>query len=265
MTQQGGPWFQRSGAAGPAMKLVCFPHAGGTPGFYRDWHTVLPDGTEVLAACYPGRQQRWNEPPTDSLTDLARAAADALTPHLGTPLAFFGHSMGAALAHATALCLEERHGRPPVRLFVSGHPAPHRTEPGTLHLLDDDRLLAEVRGLGLSAAADLTDPALLALTLPTLRADLRATETYRPDARRVRAPIVAYTGDQDADCPPAAMRNWAELTAGAFEFRSFPGGHFYLESPAALLRHVAGHLRDDLRLARVVAAAARPAATRTTP
>ena len=56
MTQAGGKWFHRYGAAAdPALRLVCFPHAGGVPTFFHDWAAHLPDGIELLAACYPGR------------------------------------------------------------------------------------------------------------------------------------------------------------------------------------------------------------------
>lgn len=264
MTQADGTWFHKPGAssaagttaAGPDLRLVCFVHAGGVPSFFNGWPGHLPQGIELLAACYPGRQDRFGEPYAETLEELASQAVDALAPYLDVPLAFFGHSMGAAVAYEAARQLDARHSVQPVRLFLSGHPAPHRrqdTKGSVLHREDDTTLLAEVRRLGLSSSEVMEHPELLEIALPTLRADFRLVETYTPPPAKVRSPVVAYAGDQDTDCPPETMRAWSELTTAAFEFRAFPGGHFYLETrEAQLLRHITGHLWDDIRLARVV-------------
>ncbi|MDH6113778.1 pyochelin biosynthetic protein PchC [Kitasatospora sp. MAP12-15] len=248
--------FVQAGSPAPDMRLVCFPHAGGAPSAFRGWADQLPTGIGLLTACYPGRHNRFIDPHPASLEELADELADALQPYLDTPVALFGHSMGAALAYEVALRLEQRHGVGPLRLFVSGHPAPQLArEAGTDHQ-DAEALISHVNRLGSATAGLLDIPELREIALATLSADYGLIETYRPPApAAVGCPVVGYVGDQDHDCPPDDVRAWAQLSSGRFEFRSFPGNHFYLEEhEAELVRQVVGHLQDDLRLRRVLGA-----------
>lgn len=41
-------------------------------------------------------------------------------------------------------------------------------------------------------------------------------------------PVTAYTGDADPGVPVPDVAAWADLAAGEFDVRVFPGGHFYL-------------------------------------
>ncbi|MCM0679130.1 thioesterase domain-containing protein, partial [Micromonospora phytophila] len=156
----------------PAARLVCFPHAGGTATFFRSWPQRLP-GVEVRAARYAGRQDRLADPFPASLAGLADELAGALAGLGEAPLALFGHSMGALLAFEVAVRLEERHGPAPVRLFVSGRPAPHRAPATALHRADEVGLLDEVTRLGNPDPLVFADPDLRALVLPALRDDYR--------------------------------------------------------------------------------------------
>ncbi|MDH6576346.1 alpha/beta fold hydrolase [Kitasatospora sp. MAP5-34] len=250
-----GKWFHSYGApADSELRLVCFPHAGGSPTFYRNWQRRLPAGHELLAVCYPGRQDRIGEPLVTDMARLADELTEALLPYLDRPFAFFGHSMGSAVAYETALRLGRRHGLRPTRLFVSGRGAPHTLEPTTTYLSDDETLLAEINQLGNSTSHLLADTALRALLLPPVRADFQLIETYQPAGRdRVGCPLVVYYGAQDRGCTPERIRGWSELSSARAEFKSFPGGHFYLEGcEGELLNHLSGYLADDLRLHRVV-------------
>lgn len=228
-----GAWLrchrQRPGAE---LRLVCLPHAGGSASFFRRWHDALPDGVELHVVQYPGREDRIAEPCVDDMEVLAHGITEALRPLLTRPIALFGHSMGGAVAHEVARRLEERYEVVPVRLFVSGRPAPHRARPGIVHLQDDEGLLADVRRLAGTNGNVLDNPDLRALVLPALRSDYRLIERYRPNpdlgVDPLEAPVVAYVGDRDPDVSHDQARAWSELTAGGFELRAFSGDHFYL-------------------------------------
>ncbi|MFI5546851.1 thioesterase II family protein [Streptomyces sp. NPDC051815] len=261
MTNSAVRWFHSYRTTpDPELRLVCFPHAGGAPTAYWSWANAVPKEIEVLATCYPGRQDRMGEPFAPSLQAMADDIAAALRPLADVPLALFGHSMGSVVAHEVALRLDADHGIAPVRLFVSGSEAPHRREREERQPESDAEFLAQLRELGHSSLAAIEDPALLQLVLPSIRADYRLSAAYRPaeGARRHRAPLVAYAGAEDAHCTAQDLTAWSQYTAGAFETRVFSGDHFYLQAQEQLLlAHITGHLTADLRLRRALNTARR--------
>ncbi|MGA5417949.1 thioesterase II family protein [Streptomyces pseudogriseolus] len=227
-------WFRRfTTAAGDGPRLVCFPHAGGSATAFKDLARALPARFDVMSVQYPGRQDRYHEPPFTALAALVEAVAGELTRELaaapGRPYALFGHSMGALVAFETARLLASRGELPsPQRLFLSG-----RGGPGTsslpYHLYDDADVLDDVRRLGGTDQAMLEDPDLLELVLPALRADYRALGTYRWRAGEpLTCAVTALTGDRDPMMKPEDAGTWRAHTTGDFTVKVFPGGHFYL-------------------------------------
>jgi pyochelin biosynthetic protein PchC len=200
--------------------LVCFPHAGGSAAAYRDWAADLPDHVEVVAVQYPGRADRFAEPAHVTMDGLVDGVVAELGQLDSTPRAYFGHSMGAALAYEAALRLA------PTRLIVSGREAPRHSHAGTVHLGGEAALVAALHRFGITQP--LVDPELRALVLATLAADSRLIETYRPSAEVLDCPITAVLGDDDPEVTVAEARDWAEMTSGAFDLGVFPGDHFYL-------------------------------------
>lgn len=216
------------------VRLVCFPHAGGSASFYFPFSRALARHAEVLAVQYPGRQDRRAESRVEDLHELARGVFDNLRSYTDRPLALFGHSMGAAVAFETARLLEHEAGIVPVVLFASGRRAPSVPPQGRyLHTAGDDALLAELRSLSGTDSRLLTDEEVLREVLSVLRSDYKAGETYRyrpgPD---LSCPITAYAGDDDPRAPVDDVPLWARHTSGAFSLSVFPGGHFYLRQQA---------------------------------
>ncbi|MFB6564742.1 MULTISPECIES: thioesterase II family protein [unclassified Streptomyces] len=213
----------------PRLRLVCFPHAGGSASFFRAWAPFIPQDVELLAVRYPGREDRFSEPVVDTMAQLVEPLARDCSQLLGKPLAFFGHSMGASVAYEVALRMERDKGRGPRQLFVSG-----RSGPGSVvkrrRLADasDAELIADLQSLGGTRASVLDDPELRALTLPAVRADYSLIERYEASRSAVSAPIVAYFGGADAYVGQDGVDAWASVTRSSFARRSFPGGHFYL-------------------------------------
>ncbi|MEW2515230.1 alpha/beta fold hydrolase [Streptomyces sp. NPDC046870] len=222
-------WLRSFHQAAPgAPRLLCLPHAGGSASFYFPVSKALSPAVDVLAAQYPGRQDRLAETPARSVQELAEGVFRALGEGDGTPLALFGHSMGALVGFELARLLEAA-GRPPAVVFLSGRRGPslHRTE--TVHEGGDARLIEEVGRLDGTDTALFEDKELLEMILPALRADYRAVETYRrAPGPRLHCPFVVLTGDADPRVTPEEARAWDQETDGPFELHVYPGGHFYL-------------------------------------
>ncbi|WP_067568744.1 thioesterase II family protein [Nocardia acidivorans] len=221
--------------ADPRAVLVCFPPGGGSAGAYRALAQRFGAGTAVFAVQYPGRQDRMGERQIPELTELAeRTVREMLNWPATTPVAIFGHSMGATIAFEAARRWEAA-GRTLSHLFVSGRPAPDFAEPGRLHLESDAALIDQLELLG-------NDPALLSmlredagfadLVLPAVRNDYQAVETYRyQPGDPLRAPITALISTSDPTTTVRQVGEWAAYTSGGFDSATFPGGHTYLDTP----------------------------------
>jgi len=212
-----------------SMRLVCFPHAGGSAVAYRPWAKAMSPAIEVHAVQYPGRADRIRDPLISDSGQVSRLIAGALMPLLDRPVAFFGHSMGAVLAYETARILQGR-GTQVEHLFASGTRAPHdRGEPGHIAQRDDDGVAAAMVALGGTDAEILQDPEMRALVLPYVRNDFALIESYRyKPGLDLATPITAILGDVDPHVTPEQATRWADLTTAGFTHKVLPGGHFYL-------------------------------------
>jgi medium-chain acyl-[acyl-carrier-protein] hydrolase len=238
-------WLPFAPARGDGRGVAfCFPFAGGGASFYRPWAQLAPS----IALCpvqLPGREERLFERPFERLQPLVEAAAAELLPVLSSRYVLFGHSMGALVCYELAQVLRDRGAPPPLHLFVSGAPAPHRageTEP--IFDLPEDRFLPALRRYGGLPDEVLRSRELLDLLLPRLRADLAVTGTYVYTARPPLAcPITAFGGDADPSVAADAVKAWREHTLGSFDAEIFPGGHFFVSDVAGpILARIAAAL-----------------------
>lgn len=219
-----------------SLRLICFPYAGGGAAAYHPWAKLLPPAVELCVLQLPGRETRRGEPPYTVFADAAAGLLAAASPLLDKPCAFFGHSLGALLAFETARSLR-RAGLPqPFHLLLSSRRPPQLPEPfGPIAQIPEAEFIAAVqRRYGGIPQVILQEPDLLALFLPTLRADFAVLESY---AYREEPPLSAdltiYGGSEDPIATPAALDLWQVHTTGAFAHEQFAGGHFYLQSERA--------------------------------
>lgn len=231
------------------VRLICFPHAGGSASYYRPFTESLSPQVEVLSIQYPGRQERFQEKLIDNIPELADEACRALLPWCDRPFALFGHSMGAIAAFEVARRLRHR-GVNPLSVFASGARAPSRPAPEILHALDQNDLVAELCRMGGTDPELLADKDVQDLILPITRADMKALETYvYADGTTLDCPIWALVGADDPQTPIEDAVAWREFTASDFKLQIFPGGHFYLgdyrgdvlATVSAALRWFTGH------------------------
>lgn len=228
------------------LRLYCFPYAGGGPWAFTSWGREFREDVradaELWAVSIPGRELGISESTFESIDQLAEAVCHALAPCLQPPYAFFGHSMGALLGFEVARRLEARDVAGPVHLVVSGHRAPQLPDRiPAIHNKTDGAILRKLRELGGTRQGVFDDPELRDLMLPMLRADLALCETYE---YRAQAPLAcsltAFGGNEDPHVRPDELYPWGEQTRSAFTVRTFPGGHFYLETARVLFLRVLG-------------------------
>jgi surfactin synthase thioesterase subunit len=227
----------------PRIRLFCFAHAGGNAVAFHGWHRLMAADIEVRAVQLPGRANRRQEPPYVQMEQLLDDLLVVLSPCLGTPFAFFGHSMGALVAFELTRRLRNRGATLPAHLFVSGSGAPQLppTRP-PLHHLSEPEFLEGVRCFGGLPEVLLEEPELLAMVLPALRADFQVLDGWRYRSEPPLAiPLSAFGGDADPSTPEKALAAWADVTTGPFEVDIFTGGHFYLQARQAELVALVAH------------------------
>jgi pyochelin biosynthetic protein PchC len=249
-TQPQSRWLRRYGERpGATARLVCLPHAGGAPTFFRDWTHRMSPGVEVSAVCYPGRQDRFAEPCITEMAEMAGQVAEALAPLGNRPLALFGHSMGATVAFEAARLLRSDHGVTLSCLFVSGAVPPHRVPRGSRHREGDEALIADIREQGATEWAMLADTEFREFLMPAIRADYQLMETYElvgGNDEVLDTPIVAYYGEGDSDAAHGGIEEWGRFTRWPLEVRAFPGGHFYLrDAESELLADIVRRMVGD--------------------
>ena len=218
----------RQGTPGQPQ-LLCFPHAGGGPTAFSTLAAQLPRGWAIHAVDAPGHGRTTGEPLT-SVEELASAYLRALPPALLESV-FVGHSLGGYVALALCQAVPERARA----LVLTASAPPHRRVPGLRpSTWADEPLLGWLQQIG-GGWPSIEDPRLFQTFSAALRADLRAYETFEaPRYAPEHLPILLGGGEFDPMCTPERFERWRDLLPhGALRF--FPGGHFFLQTHAALV------------------------------
>jgi surfactin synthase thioesterase subunit len=214
-----------------ALRLFCFPHAGGGSAPYRRWQACLGPQVAVCPVYLPGRERRIRHP---RFVDMAAQVADLdaeLGPHLDGPHLFFGHSMGALIAYRLAMRRRAVGACLPSALLLSSAPragAARLPPPTDTTEAGLARLLVDLGGLPREV---LGRPDWLDLLLPVIRDDLLLCAS---DAGRgaggpsLPVPFHLFGGHDDPIVTPADLAGWGRHSAAGVELTLFPGGHFYL-------------------------------------
>ena len=228
------------------MRLFCFPYAGGAASVFRDWSDGLPTDVEVFPVQLPGRGTRLMEPPFSRLPLLVEALSEALQPLLDRPFALFGHSLGSLVSFELARQLRRSYQVCPARLFVSAGHAPQIPKRGrAVHTLPQREFGEELRRLSGTPDELLDCHELMAIALPSLRADFALYESYGylPEPP-LDCPISSFGGLSDLSVTRNDLEAWREQSSISFSIRMFPGSHFFLKAiQPLLLRTISNELR----------------------
>lgn len=127
-------------------------------------------------------------------------------------------------------------------------------DPARRHLLSDAELRRELASMGGTSAAVMEHQELWDLFAPTIRADLRISETWRtePLAAPLPVPLSVFGGTRDLVAPPDRLEGWAAASEHFLGQHQFEGGHFYFQDR---LPEVAQRIQDDVRRALLLARA----------
>jgi medium-chain acyl-[acyl-carrier-protein] hydrolase len=219
----------------PRLRVICFPYAGANPASFHGWAARLGSDVEMQVVQLPGRGARCGERPITRMETLIDALVKASRAHRAVPYVLYGHSMGALVAFELVRRLRRDSKVLPTQLLVSGcrGPAlPIMSLPP--HDLPEKAFIARVGELGGIPAAVLQERELMALLLPSLRADFELLETwnYTPEPP-LDMPITAFGGVDDRAIRSVELEAWRPQTRGPFELRLFPGDHFSVLSPGS--------------------------------
>lgn len=230
---------------GARMRLFCFHHAGGGASVFRPWAEWLqPYQIDLCPVQLPGRENRINEAPCTNLNRLVTQLQKAIEPYTTLPFAFLGHSMGGTVAFHLAHQFQRR-GRPVHRLIVSATTPPHaRQSKAQIHQLPDDEFVQQVTTYNGLPTEVLQNRELMALVLPSLRADF--TLCARAEMMDwgcgkgavppvLHSPLSVFTGLSDCTLADADIEQWRHHTIGAVKVRKFPGDHFFLYKERSLV------------------------------
>jgi len=211
------------------LRMFCFPYAGAGPSVYKDWPQGIANSVDLIGINYPGREALSSHAPMSNLNEIVGKVAVKILPYLDKPFVFFGHSMGAYVSFELARILKERQGFSPEHIFLSAASAPHIENENPICALSGKeflRALVRLNGFPIEA---MQSPELVHYTLPTLRADFTACETYRyQTGQPIDAPLTVYGGDNDPRVAVHELEAWKHHSAAMFSSKVFQGGHFYL-------------------------------------
>ncbi len=234
--------FRRPRATPPALRLFCFPNAGGAASMFRRWtRDALPAAIEVCPVQLPGRESRLSEAPFTRISPLIDTLEGVIRPHLDLPFVFFGHSMGATVLYELTHRLTASGGPLPERLVVAGRRAPHIPDDNDpVHVMADAELIQRLRDYGGTPNEILDNREIMGLVLPAIRADFEVIETHAFASRApLSMPIEVLGGDGDVDAPQAHLEAWSEHTQASCRVQMFSGGHFFLhEEPEPTLASI---------------------------
>jgi medium-chain acyl-[acyl-carrier-protein] hydrolase len=214
-----------------ALRIFCFPYAGGGASVFRNWDKDLPPTIELCPVQLPGRETRVVEPAYSRIESLVKTLSLELKPFLGIPYVFFGYSMGALIAFELARVLASQSSGPS-HIFLAARPGPCLPSPyPRTDMLSTPEFIEELKRRGGISNVVQENHELLNMVLPTVRADFALCEnyTYTP-GKILGCPLSIFGGTADPNIPEHNLAAWSTETTSSCNVRMFVGDHFFIHT-----------------------------------
>lgn len=214
-------------------RVICFPFAGAGAVAFQPWAKHFKDtNIDFLGVSIPGRENLIKEKFETSIERLCEKLLPNIVEISDKPYVFLGHSLGGLIAFELCRLLRRDGHSLPIHLFVSAVRSPNMLNPNTLmHTLSDQQLIKEIGEYGGTPNEILSNPRLLSMILPTLKADFKLFESYEyKEGSPMNIPITALSGIADRIARPEYMHNWKYQTNSEFDQIEYPGNHFFLQN-----------------------------------
>jgi len=224
------------------VRMVCFPHAGGSAQDFRKWIEYLPADIELLVAQMPGRAERIQEKLCSNFDELVNNFLQALTLLLDKPYFLLGHSLGGSLAFEIAKGIRRIGYRMPNRLIVISRGGPSIPEPNPKYDLPDEKFVDYLKSQSGTNERILGDRETLNFFLPIIRNDVKLADTYSDYYKKetpISCPINVFWGSNEANLDQRMIKEWKNETSSQFTEDQFEGSHFFLhEQPERVIKRI---------------------------
>lgn len=216
-------------AAGGGPRLFCFHHAGGAASAFTALRRDLAGVAEVVAVQLPGREGRLADRLPAAMAEVVADIDDQIDPYVRPGDVFYGHSMGALVAHDVIARRHARGADGPARLVAGACRAPrhpvalgHRARDSDADLAD---LMVRIGGLSPEMARY---PEWVRAAVDRIRGDLVLCASREPAASGpLPCPIDVLHGTDDPLVDVAHATDWSGHTRAGCRTHRLAGGHFF--------------------------------------
>ena len=211
------------------LRLFCFPYAGGNASMYYPLKENIGEEIELVAVQLPGRSERMFEEAYTDMDALVEKLYRQIKPALHEPFALCGYSMGGVIAYALTKKIEEFSKYRPEFTIISATKPMTLLNQSTNHTLSDDGLIDILRAHKASPEEVLESKELMALVLPTIRADYQLIETYKvKNGPPLETRLVLFNSEEDMD--KETIHLWEEYFKNKATYVGFEDGHFFIHT-----------------------------------
>lgn len=210
------------------LRIYCFPYAGGNAQAFLPWLAHCDSSTELSVIQYPGRSNRFKEPPIETCVAMAKAIANEINREKSQPFILLGYSMGGAIAFEVArlLAIQQLTIQPlAIHLCASCPPAKSNR-----YLLEDSQLLKEIRRIGGVDERLLNDAEMRNMILNVMRNDFKILDTYQASMNSCNSPVHLWVGNQDQHVPMNKALLWQDYCHASVQCHLLEGNHFFIHN-----------------------------------